>query len=88
MKESLILSVKKLNVSIKSKGMESRIVNDLSFNVKRGEIMSIVGESGSGKSMTAKAIMRLLPENSLVSGEVIFENNNLLNLNEKIIRKI
>ena len=88
MKQSLILSVNNLNISIKSKGIVSHIVNDLSFNVERGEILSIVGESGSGKSMTAKAILRLLPENSLVSGEVMFENNNLLNLNEKNIRKI
>ena len=77
MKQSPILSVKNLNVSIISKGIVSNIVNDLSFNVKRGEILSIVGESGSGKSMTAKAILRLLPENSLVSGKVIFENDNL-----------
>ncbi|SVB61802.1 uncharacterized protein METZ01_LOCUS214656, partial [marine metagenome] len=77
-----------MNISIKSKGIVSHIVNDLSFNVERGEILSIVGESGSGKSMTAKAILRLLPENSLVSGEVMFENNNLLNLNEKNIREI
>jgi len=88
MKQSLILSVNNLNISIKSKGIVSHIVNDLSFNVERGEILSIVGESGSGKSMTAKAILRLLPENSLVSGEVMFENNNLLNLNEKNIREI
>ena len=88
MNESIILSVKNLNVSIKSKGIVSQIVHDLSFDVKRGEILSIVGESGSGKSMTAKAIMGLLPENSSVSGKVIFENNNLLDLNEKIIRKI
>ena len=88
MNESIILSVKNLNVSIKSKGIVSQIVQDLSFDVKRGEILSIVGESGSGKSMTAKAIMGLLPENSSVSGKVIFENNNLLDLNEKIIRKI
>ena len=87
MKKSLILTVSNLNVSIKSKGTVSNIVNDLSFKVKRGEILSIVGESGSGKSMTAKAILRLLPENSLASGEVIFENNNLLDLNEKNIRK-
>ena len=64
MNESIILSVKNLNVSIKSKGIVSQIVHDLSFDVKRGEILSIVGESGSGKSMTAKAIMGLLPENS------------------------
>ena len=88
MKQSIILSVKNLNVSIKSKGTVSQIVNDLSFNVKRGEILSIVGESGSGKSMTAKAILRILPENSLVSGEVMFENHNLLKLSEKNIRKI
>ena len=48
MKQSPILSVKNLNVSIISKGIVSNIVNDLSFNVKRGEILSIVGESGSG----------------------------------------
>ena len=88
MKQSPILSVKNLNVSIRSKGIVSNIVNDLSFNVKRGEILSIVGESGSGKSMTAKAILRLLPENSLVSGKVIFENDNLLDLNENNVRKI
>ena len=88
MNESIILSVNNLNVSIKSKGIVSQIVHDLSFDVKRGEILSIVGESGSGKSMTAKAIMGLLPENSSVSGKVVFENNNLLDLNEKIIRKI
>jgi len=88
MNESIILSVKNLNVSVKSKGTVSQIIHDLSFDVKRGEILSIVGESGSGKSMTAKAILRLLPENSSVSGKVIFENKNLLDLNEKIIRKI
>ena len=88
MKQSPILSVKNLNVSIISKGIVSNIVNDLSFNVKRGEILSIVGESGSGKSMTAKAILRLLPQNSLVSGEVLFENDNLLDLNENNVRKI
>ena len=88
MKQSPILSVKNLNVSIISKGIVSNIVNDLSFNVKRGEILSIVGESGSGKSMTAKAILRLLPQNSLVSGKVLFENDNLLDLNEKNVRKI
>ena len=88
MKQSPILSVKNLNVSIISKGIVSNIVNDLSFNVKRGEILSIVGESGSGKSMTAKAILRLLPQNSLVSGKVFFENDNLLDLNEKNVRKI
>ena len=58
------------------------------FGYRKKESVSVSGKSGAGKSITAKAILRLLPENSSVSGKVIFENNNLLDLNEKLIRKI
>ena len=88
MKDSVILSVENLNVEIKSKGIGTKIVDDLSFDVNRGEILSIVGESGSGKSITAKAILGLLPHNCSVNGRIFFEEQNLLNLNEKKLRKI
>jgi len=88
MKNTRILSVENLNVGITSKGIESKIVDNLSFEVHRGEILSIVGESGSGKSITAKAILGLLPKNSSVSGKIFFKNHNLLELNEKKLRKI
>jgi len=47
-------------------------VRDLSFTVAPGEVLGLVGESGSGKSITSLAIMRLLPPQARVSGEILF----------------
>src|SRR5271170_4437643 len=51
-------------------------VRDLSFSVAPGEVLGLVGESGSGKSITSLAIMRLLPPQARVSGEIIFTESN------------
>jgi len=50
-------------------------VRDLSFSIAPGEVLGLVGESGSGKSITALAIMRLLPPQARVSGEIFFSDN-------------
>jgi peptide/nickel transport system ATP-binding protein len=50
-------------------------VRDLSFSMAPGEVLGLVGESGSGKSITSLAIMRLLPPQALVSGEILFSEN-------------
>jgi oligopeptide/dipeptide ABC transporter ATP-binding protein len=56
-------------------------VRDLSFTVAPGEVLGLVGESGSGKSITSLAIMRLLPPQAKVSGEILFaENGSTRNL--------
>jgi oligopeptide/dipeptide ABC transporter ATP-binding protein len=50
-------------------------VRDVSFSIAAGEVLGLVGESGSGKSITSLAIMRLLPPQARVSGEILFTEN-------------
>src|SRR5215212_4315987 len=80
-----ILEVRDLQVSFSTYEGEVQAVRGVTFDLRRGETLAIVGESGSGKSVTAKSIMRLLPEaNSIIKGgEAIFEGRNLLSLSEK-----
>ncbi|MFZ0421091.1 MAG: ABC transporter ATP-binding protein [Candidatus Sulfotelmatobacter sp.] len=56
-------------------------VRDLNFSIAPGEVLGLVGESGSGKSITSLAIMRLLPPQARVSGDILFaENGSARNL--------
>ena len=80
-----ILSVKDLSLSIE----REKLLNSVSFEIKRGEIFTLVGESGSGKSLTSLAIMRLLPDViSVSSGDIKLKNNSLFALPESQMQKI
>ncbi len=72
-----ILSVKNLCVAF-----DKKVVNDLSFDLKEGSVTAIVGKSGSGKSISTLAILRLLNSNAKISGEVLFNNQDLLKISE------
>jgi oligopeptide/dipeptide ABC transporter ATP-binding protein len=67
-------------------------VRDLNFSIAPGEVLGLVGESGSGKSITSLAIMRLLPPQAQVSGEILFTENgssrNLANLPDDSMRQL
>ncbi|ABN70420.1 oligopeptide/dipeptide ABC transporter, ATPase subunit [Staphylothermus marinus F1] len=65
-----------------------RAVDDVSFELNKGEVLGIAGESGCGKSTTAYSLIRLVPPpGRIVSGEIIFEGENLLKLSEDEFRK-
>ena len=63
------------------------LVDDISFSVKEGKTTCIVGESGSGKSLTALSIIRLLSPQLKMSGEILFNNEDICKMSELEIRK-
>jgi peptide/nickel transport system ATP-binding protein len=77
-----LLSVENLTVTLDTARGPARAVRDLSFSLDRGETLGIVGESGCGKSMTALALMRLLPENARTSGAINLAGDNILEYSE------
>ena len=85
-----LLRVRDLKVSFKTYAGEVQAVRGVSFDLRQGETLAIVGESGSGKTVTAKSLMRLLPEaNTMIKGgEAIFEGQDLLKLSEKQMQKV
>jgi peptide/nickel transport system ATP-binding protein len=63
-------------------------VNDVHLEVAEGEVVALVGESGSGKSMTARAVLGLLPEGATTSGSIRLRGEELLGLPEKALRAV
>lgn len=59
------------------------VLQKMDFSISKGEIVAVIGESGSGKSTFLKAITCLSDEDSIVSGEVLFDGKNLLSMSEK-----
>lgn len=87
----VILDVKNLQVQFRTgKAQTLTAIQDVTFQVKAGEILGIVGESGCGKSVTANTILRLLPkQTSLISGgSICFQGRDLVTLSEKEMRAV
>jgi oligopeptide transport system ATP-binding protein len=85
-----VLQVNDLQISFSTYAGEVQAVRGVSFDLRRGETLAIVGESGSGKTVTAKSLLRLLPEANtrIKGGEAIFEGEDILKLSEQRMQKI
>jgi oligopeptide/dipeptide ABC transporter ATP-binding protein len=92
-----LLDVRRLTVEFPTQGSASAqsliAVRDLSLTLAAGEVLGLVGESGSGKSVTSLAMMRLLPSQTRVAGEILFTNGNgsahdLLRLRDEEMRNL
>ena len=85
-----ILEIKNLSVEFagfSQKDPPVKAVRNISYNVRRGEILGVVGESGSGKSVSTTAIPGLLPENASASGHIYFEGVDLMGLSKNQLRE-
>ena len=83
-----VLSVRDLAVSFPSEEGRVEAVRGLSYDVAAGEVLGIVGESGSGKSVSAMAVMGLLPGQARVSGSVRFRDTELLGRSDVELSRI
>src|ERR1043165_453702 len=85
-----LLEVKNLRTYFDTEDGVVKAVDDISFDLKRGETLGIVGESGSGKSVTNLSIIRLIPEppGKIVSGELIFNGEDIRALSLEDLRRI
>jgi len=88
-RDEAVLSVQNLTVGFAKHRKINTVVDHISFDVKKGEILGIVGESGSGKTITALSVMGLLPASAkILSGGIHFLGTNLLALEEKELRRL
>ena len=81
-----ILKINNLSIGTKV-DTTLNLVDDISFSVKSGKTTCIVGESGSGKSLTALSIIRLLSPQLKMSGEILYNNEDICKMSELEIRE-
>lgn len=86
----LLLKVEDLEVHFRSSSSVVKAVNGVSFTLNKKETLGIVGESGSGKSVTATALLRLIPNppGKIAGGKMLFEGKDLLALSDKEMRDV
>ncbi len=83
-----ILDVENLTVEYITPYGIIKAVNNVSFSIDVGESVCLIGESGSGKSTIAQAILRTLPPNTKISGKILLDGINILEIDEKSLEMI
>jgi peptide/nickel transport system ATP-binding protein len=85
-----LLEVRGLGVEFQTRGGTAHVLEDIHLQLRRGETLGLVGESGCGKSITALALMRLIPQppGRITSGQILFEGKDLLQLPEAQMRRV
>jgi peptide/nickel transport system ATP-binding protein len=84
-----LLEIRNLSIHFHTYEGRARVINGIELVIGKGESVALVGETGCGKSITAKAILGLLPPNAeVVSGRILFQGQDLLRLKEEELRRI
>ena len=90
MSEAALLTVEDLRVEFKTRRGTALVLAGVDFEIRAGETLCVVGESGCGKSMTALALLRLIPSppGRISSGKVLFQGEDLLQASEERMRAV
>ena len=88
MAEPAAVNVENLSVRFQQRDRTIHAVNDISFQLARGEVLGILGESGSGKSVTLRALMRLLPRNCAIEGRILLDGEDVTAASERRIEEL
>jgi oligopeptide/dipeptide ABC transporter ATP-binding protein len=83
-----MLDVEGLTVRLPTNRGPVTIVDDVDYQVERGQVFGVAGESGSGKTMSVLALMRLLPAGAETSGTALYEGRDLLSLRPRALRHV
>ena len=83
-----LLRLKNLSITFQTDNGPLPAVRDVNLSLGRGRITCLVGESGCGKSLTARAILRLMPDNARLDGSILLDGQNLLQLPPREMRAI
>src|SRR4051812_24378252 len=83
-----LLEVRDLSVQLQTQRGPALAVRDVSFTLERGDSLGLVGESGCGKSMTAMALMGLLPDDAKVTGSIRFDGQELVGRSDRAMRAL
>ncbi|SHE80648.1 peptide/nickel transport system ATP-binding protein [Marinitoga hydrogenitolerans DSM 16785] len=84
----MILQIKNLNINYEVRNGFVNAVQDVNITLSENETLGLVGESGCGKSTLGKSLLKILPKNAKIDGEILFKNKNIAKYNEKEMRKI
>ena len=83
-----LLSVEDVSVELPTPRGNLRAVDHVDLTVGAGQTLGVVGESGCGKTMLSRAILQLLPKKAKLTGRVMFDGQDLLQLSREKLRKL
>ena len=83
-----LLDVQNLGVQLQTQRGPAKAVRELSFSLEKGQTLGLIGESGCGKSITAMALMGLLPERALTNGSIRFDGQELIGMPDAALRRL
>jgi oligopeptide/dipeptide ABC transporter ATP-binding protein len=83
-----LLEIRDLRVTFRTRNGDGCAVDGVSLSLDVGRTLGVVGESGCGKTMTALSVLRLVPPQARIAGEIVFDGRKLLDLSERDMRGV